>query len=110
MKQLDNDDSLMPHWVARAHAEAQTRMYWPEFTPEKQELALQLKQAVTDAYFRSKVYMNARNGFIVIKADRPSIRDQLNNEEAFTRLKSIVDKIGIEPLATKNSLLFRIPK
>jgi len=108
MKQLDIDDSAQPAFLVRLDAEAQHAKYWPTFAKSKQDDALKLKQLATDAYLRSKVYLNARDQFIVVKVDRPSLKDKLNNDSAFNKLNAFVIAATVEVVATKNNLLFRI--
>ena len=110
MKQLDVDDSVQPAFLVRLDAEAQHTKYWPTFSKTKQDHALKLKQLVVDAYTRSKVYLNARDQFIVVKVDRPSLKDKLGNDAAFNSLNVFVIAADVEVVATKNNLLFRIPR
>ena len=110
MKTIDNDDSKQPAFVVFADVKKQHDMYWPGFAKSKQELSMQLKLAATSAYFRSKVYLNARDKFLVVKVDRPTAADRLQNGEQLTALEALVTKHGIDIVASKNSLLFRIAK
>lgn len=110
MKQLNVDDSVQPAFLVRLDAEEQHTKYWPTFTSTKQDHANKLKQLAVAAYFRSKVYLNARDQFIVVKVDRPSLKDKLSNDAAFNSLNAFVIAAGVEVVATKNNLLFRIPK
>lgn len=110
MKTLNTDDSRQPAYVVFADVKEQNEMYWPRFAKPKQELALRLKLAATNAYFRSKVYLNARDKYIVVKVDRPTAADKLQNGELISALHKFVTKHGIDVVATKNNLLFRIAK
>jgi hypothetical protein len=110
MKQLDTDDSKQPAFIVRMDAEDQHRRYWPLFPKAKQDLALRVKEMARQAYFRSKVYMNARDKFISVKVDRPQLADALQQADIIEKLKEEVDQHGVEMVATKNNLLFRIRK
>lgn len=111
MKALNVDDSQQPAFVCIKDAKDQTAKYWPTFTKKQQTLAIQLKDLVHSAYFRSNVYLNARDKFISIKVDRPQKADLLQNGDAFNVLKAFMNVNGIgEPIATVNNLLFRIMK
>lgn len=110
MKQLNTDDSKQPAFVVRQDAAAQNQRYWPLFTKTKQDLANRIKALAQEGYFRSRVFINARDKFITVKVERPQRADALQQSEIMDQLKLVLDTNGIEPIATKNNLLFRIPK
>jgi hypothetical protein len=84
--------------------------YRPQYAPIQHENSAALLTLVREAYFRSKSYRNYREKFIVVKVNKPTIADKLQNDAAFARLYAFTKFLSIEPVATKNSLLFRIPK
>jgi hypothetical protein len=110
MLQTQVDDTALPPFIAAMDAQAQHKKFWPGFDVAKQEAAMDLSILCQAAYFRSKVYMNAREKFIAIKVDRPKLADKLQNDGAFDALHKATLALGIEPVATKNNLLFRIAK
>lgn len=110
MKQLDIDNSVQHPFIIRQDAEEQSEKYWPTFNQVKQTIASRLKILVSSAYFRSKVYMNSREKFIVIKVDRPHMADKLQNGDQLSNLNNFVLENNIEVVCTKNNLLFRIYK
>ena len=110
MKQLDVDDSVQPAFLVRQDANEQHAKYWPTHTYAKQVAATSLKELAVNAYFRSKVYLNAREKFLVVKVDRPHHADKLQNTKQLKDLETFVRLYGIEVLSTKNNLLFRISK
>ena len=110
MKQLNVDDSVQPAFLVRLDAETQHAKYWPTFTKTKQDHANKLKELAMNAYFRSRVYLNARDKFIVVKVDSPSLKDKLGNDAAFNNLNAFVIAADVEVVATKNNLLFRISR
>ncbi len=110
MKQLDTEESKQPAYVVRLDVESQNRKYWPTFTPAKQKLASQVKELACVAYFRSRTYLNAREKFISVKVERPQLADAIQQADELAKLKKLVDANGVEMVATKTSLLFRIPR
>jgi len=110
MKQLSNEESLQPAFVVRLDAAAQHKKYWPEFSADKQKLALQVKELARVSYFRSRTFLNARDKFIAVKVERPNLSDSLQQADSMAKLKKLVDEHGIETVVTKTSLLFRIKK
>lgn len=110
MKNLDIDDVKVPAFIARSEVNEDWKKFWPTFTVVKQRQAQALKELARCAYFRSKVYLNAREKFLVIKVDRPHLADKLQNTKELAALHAYTVSIGIEPIATNNSLLFRILK
>ncbi len=110
MKQLDVEESKQPAYVVRLDIDAQNKKFWPTFTPAKQKLATQIKELACVAYFRSRTFLNAREKFIAVKVERPQLADALQQADEVARLKKLVDANGVEMVATKTSLLFRIPK
>lgn len=110
MKQLDIDDSKQSAYFVRMDAQSQHLRYWPLFSKARQDLSLRIKELACQGYFRSKVYLNARDKFIAVKVDRPRLADAIQQAEIIDRLKEEVDANGVEMVATKNNLLFRIPK
>jgi hypothetical protein len=110
MKQLNTEESLQPAYVVRMDVAAQHKKYWPEFSAEKQKLALQVKELARVSYFRSRTFLNARDKFIAVKVERPSLADALQQADSMAKLRKLVDAHGIETVVTKTSLLFRILK
>ena len=110
MKTINIDDSRQPAFVVFADVKKQHDMYWPGFARSKQELSMQLKTAATSAYWRSRVYLNARDKFLCVKVARPTAADRLQNGEQLAALETLVTKHGIDIVASKNNLLFRIAK
>jgi hypothetical protein len=110
VKHLNVDDSNQPAYVIQRDVDAQHIKYWPTFTKAKQDIAVKLKQHAVDTFFRSKVYLNARDKFITVKVDRPHMADKLQNAKQLAAMNAFVVANGAEVAETNNALLFRIYK
>ncbi len=110
MKTLLNDESAQPSFIVRLDAQEQHAKYWATHTLAKRTQATSLKTLAELAFFRSKVYLNAREKFIVVKIDRPHMADKLQNAKELKAMNDFVTLYGIEVLQTKNALLFRVMK
>jgi hypothetical protein len=112
MKVLENDEtSTRAHaFAAAVDARNQHRTHWPSFTKVKQDIASDLKVLCQAAYFGSKVYMNARDKFIAVKVDKPKASTAWLYATELAALNTYATKVGIEPVNTINSLIFRVMK
>lgn len=108
MRTLDVDDTAQPKYVAALDAQAQHALYWADHDPLAKKQALAIRDLAVSAYWRSKVYLNARAKFIVVKVDRPHIADKLQNTEQLQELYNMVTFCKAEVVQTKNALLFRV--
>lgn len=110
MKTLDMDEIKIPAYCVRNDVKEQNEKYWNTHSVENQRLSYKLSQALSAAYFRSKVYVNAREKFIAVKVSKPQKADILQQPNEIALCEKIVKDNGIEVLQTKTSLLFRIHK
>jgi hypothetical protein len=112
MKLLDNDETTCKEHAFAAHddAEEQHKRYWSTHTKANQDVALKLKALCYAAYFGSRVYLTAREKFITVKVEKPSVSAARLYPTEMSALGAYTKKIGIEPVASKISLLFRITK
>ena len=113
MKSLDNDDAAPEYkYGAAIDAQAEHKKYWPTHTPAKQQTAQQLKELAYSAYgsVGSKVYLNARDKFITVKVDKPSIKAAWSCPAELNAMNKFVLANGVEVVASKQNLLFRVPK
>lgn len=112
VKQLDTEASSLPGFICRMEAEADTKLFWDSFTATKRATALALKNLVHLAYgiHGYKVYMNAREKFIVVKVAKPSPKVAWLSPKDVAALEAFLVNHNIEPLSTKTALLYRIKK
>ena len=112
MKVIEADETTChAHAVAAAKdAKDQNERYWPTHTKAKQDQALKLKELCRAAYFESRVYITARDSFITVKVERPKVSAAWIYPNEMEALGAYTKQIGIEPIASRISLLFRIPK
>ena len=113
MKQLDIDDAGPQYaYGAAIDAQAEHKKYWPTHTPAKQATAQQLKELAYSAYglVGSKVYLTAREKFITVKIDKPSVKAALTYPDELAAMHAFVIANGVEVAASKKNLLFRVLK
>ena len=112
MKVLEHDETTSREhaFAAAVDAQKQHRIFWPSFTKDKQDIASDLKALCHAAYFGSKVYMNARDKFIAVKVDKPKASAAWLYATELAALNTYATKVGIEPVTTINSLIFRVMK
>jgi len=112
MKVLDNDETTCKEhaFAAASEAKAQHQTYWPQFSNVKRKIAMDLKDLCYAAYFESKVYLTARKTFVSVKVDKPRASAAWLYPKELAALHAYATKVGIEPIATKNSLIFRVMK
>ena len=108
MRTLDIDETALPKYVAVMDAQRQHVAYWATYDPLTKKKAIAIEELARKAYWRSKVYLNARAKFITIKVDRPHIADKLQNGAELQELHNMVTFCRAEVLQTKNALLFRV--
>jgi hypothetical protein len=113
MKTLDIDDAA-PQYKQASAIDAQSchKKYWPTHSHTMQADALKLKQLAYDAFGAcgSRIYLTARQKFITVKIDKPSVRAQWLYPAEIKAMHAFVVSAGIEPVATKRNLEFRIKK
>jgi hypothetical protein len=112
LKTIETDETTcQSHAIAAINdAKDQHQRYWPTHTKAKQNQALNLKELCHAAYFESRVFMTARDKFITVKVEKPKVSAAWLYPNEMAALGAYAKKIGIEPIASKISLLFRIPK
>lgn len=113
MKQLDVDDAGPQYALGAAvDVQAQHKKYWGTHTAVKQNIAMDLKLLAIDAYgyTGSKVYMNAREGFIAVKVDKPKVSTTWLRATELQNMYAFAKQHGIEPVATVKNLVFRVAK
>lgn len=112
MKVLDiNETTNKEHAFAAAlDAKKQHQTYWPLFSKAKQKIAQDLQALCYSAYFESKTYITARDKFISVKVDKPRASAAWQYPKELAALHAYATKVGIEPIATKTSLIFRVMK
>ena len=113
MKQLNIDDAAPQYaYGAAIDAQAEHKKYWPTHTAAKQQAAQQLKELAYSAYglLGSKVYLTARDKFITVKVDKPSVKATWAYPAELAAMNTFVLAAGVEVVASKRNLLFRVPK
>ena len=63
---------------------------------------------VSEAFFRSRCYLNYREHFIVIKVHQPSLSDLVSKEAE--ELRTLCDERGYTIHRTPNRILVRLPR
>lgn len=113
MQLIDNDDAE-PQYAQGAAIDASLThdKYWPSHTVQKQSLAQDLKSLAQKAYGMtgSMVYVNAREKFIAVKIEKPSLSTTWLYTNELAAMNAFVTANGIDIVASKRNLLFRIPK
>jgi hypothetical protein len=102
----DENSSKLPAFVCIADAKAKNEKNIVLWSDKQVVDANKFKDLVSNAYFRSRVYLNYREGFIVIKVDRPTVQDRVS--KAVETLDSYCVSHGIVKLSTKANILYRI--
>ncbi len=97
-------------FAARMDAIGHHRQHWPAFTKAKQDIALHLQTLCRAAYIESQVYVTARSKFITVKVEKPKLSAAWLYPTELQALRDYAEKNGIEPIATKTCLLFRVLK
>ena len=113
MKQLDIDDAGPQYaYSAAIDAQAEHKKYWPTHIPAKQATAQQLKELAYAAYgpTGSRVYLTAREKFITVKVDKPSVKATWAYPNELAVMNTFVIASGVEVVASKRNLLFRVLK
>ena len=113
MKQIDIDDAAPQYaYGAAIDAQAEHKKYWPTHTAAKQQAAQQLKELAYSAYglLGSKVYLTAREKFITVKVDKPSVTAGWVCATELEAMNKFVLGHSVEVVASKRNLLFRVPK
>jgi hypothetical protein len=111
MKIIDVDAGPQYAMAAAIDAQEQTKQFMCLHSPAKQAVAGNLKLLAQDAYTMSRVFLNAREKFLVVKVsavNRIDVRDRMAQIKA---LESYVSSDpSIEVIGTKRakSLLFHI--
>lgn len=79
------------------------------YTQNQVNAATEFHANVSNAYFRSSVYLNFRKNFISIKVDKPTNADKVSNEvtelDAFCHLNSIQKQI-----MKNGTIIYHLPK
>jgi hypothetical protein len=68
----------LPKWICAADVKKRDAANKKNYTAAQLAQGDSLKLAVESVYGRSKVYMNFRKKFIVVKVDKPHIADRLS--------------------------------
>lgn len=107
-KQLKNDETALPAFVAYLDAKKRNAANIKLWDTSAKAEADRLTEAVTQAYSRSRVYVNYRKNFIAIKVDKPTRHDMVSQKAA--ALDTYADLQGYERVVTENAIIFRIRK
>jgi len=112
MKVLEHDETTCKGHAFAAWKDAlgQNLANWDKFSKTKIDIAHRLQQLCHAAYFESKTYINARDKFIAVKVEKPKPSAAWLYPAELKALREYAEKIGVEPIATKTSLIFRITK
>lgn len=113
MKQIDIDDAAPQYaYGAAIDAQAEHKKYWPTHTAVKQETAQQLKELAYSAYglLGSRIFLTAREKFITVKVDKPSVKAAWAYPTQLEEMNKFVIGHGVEVVASKRNLLFRVLK
>jgi len=113
MKTLNVDDAAPQYaYGAAIDAQAEHKKYWPTHTTAKQHVAQALKELAYGAYglTGSRVFLTAREKFITVKVDKPSIKAAWANPQELEAMHKFTAAHNVEVVASKRNLLFRVLK
>jgi hypothetical protein len=113
MKTLNIDDAAPQHaYGAAMDAQAEHKKYWGTHSTSNQQKSRQLKGLAYAAYglLGSRVFLTAREKFITIKVDKPSVRAALSYPTELEAMHKFVTAHNVEVVASKRNLLFRVLK
>ncbi len=112
MKQLAIDETkdARQAFGAAMDAAAQHRAYWATTPAAIQNIANQLRLLAMDAYKDNKTYLTARHNFVTVKVEHPKVSVTWQHPTELAAMNAFVQKHNIEVVATKNNLLFHVPR
>ena len=113
MKTLNIDDAGPQYaYGAAIDAQAEHKKHWPTHTTAKQQAAMRLQALAYSAYglLGSRVFVTAREQFITVKVDKPSVKATWAYPAELANMNKFVLAQNVEVVASKRNLLFRIPK
>jgi hypothetical protein len=113
MKQINIDDAAPQYaYGAAIDAQAEHKKYWPTHTTAKQQAAQKLKELAYAAYglLGSRVFLTAREKFITIKVDKPSVKAAWAFPAELEAMHKFTTAHNIEIVASRKNLLFRVLK
>lgn len=112
MKQLNVDETkdARQAFGAAKDAQSQHRAYWATTPKAKQDISLKLRQLAMDAYKDNKTYLTARAKFVAVKVEHPKVSAAWQSPTELAAMNAFVLLHGIEVVASRNNLLFRVPR
>ena len=104
--EIDNEKVVQDRVFAAVDAMRRNAEYAVLYTAKQKAFAEDFKEQVTNAYIRSKVYLNYREKFMAIKVAKPSVRDRIGS--AVASIEDFCAKNGITAHRTASAIVFRI--
>lgn len=105
---INAQESKQPSFVVFGDAAKQHIANWDTFSKVAQDNALAIKLLAARTWPSSRVYINARQGFIAVKIDHP--KHSIVNELAYNELLLLVDTLKVVDVRTATAQIFRVPK
>lgn len=101
--------SALPAFICRMDAKRRNSNNIDTYTPEQIKQAQRLYADVSNAYFRSRVFLNYRERFIAVKVEAPNYADKVSLE--VRNLDKACEEAGYKKKATgKGSIVYRIER
>lgn len=101
--------SALPAFICKRDAERRNANNFDAYSPEQVQQAQQLFSDVSEAYFRSRVFLNYRERFIAVKVEAPNLADKVSL--AVRDLDLAVEEQGVKKVATsKRAIVYRIAR
>ena len=105
VKTIDNKDNHSHGYFVVCQVEEQTTKYKSNFPIDLIERVEQFYSLATQAYVRSRLFLNYRKNFIVVKVEKPNRVDLTSNE--VSKLNELAEQEGCELVKTASGLLYR---
>jgi len=106
VRSIDVDSKQSPFMIIR-DLEERNAANRKNHSAETEQTARSLRVLASEAWFRSRVFMNFRKEFITIKVDRPQTLDRMNVADQL-KLERFLDENGIETVKTRRNIVYRV--
>lgn len=105
---IDNDDVRQNPAFAAIDARRRDAQNVNLYTLNQIKAGIELESRVRFCFFRSRVYLNYRSKFIVVKVEKPQMADK--SSDAYSEVISFCEKNDYDIAITGNAMLFRIKR
>lgn len=109
MRNIDEDDrSPQSAAVCVADRKARNALWRPTWSRAKQSEAMRLKTTLQGIFIQSRTYLNFNENFITVKVDKPSLKNNFEQDKTWQQMEKHCSANNIEIDATPANILFRI--